>query len=86
VLALGGPRVAAFDGLLAEQDLVVVATPSGTDPALGRLALAGLQSAVARVCVCEVPPARPDRAVAAAGLALLPSTRRPLAVAVEALP
>ena len=34
VLALGGPRVAAFDELLAEQDLVVVATPSGTDPAL----------------------------------------------------
>ena len=42
VLALGGARVAAFDALLADQDLVVVATPSGTDPALARLALAGL--------------------------------------------
>ena len=61
VLALGGPRAAAFDALLAEQDLVVVATPRGTDPALARLALAGLSSASTRACVCEVPPAHPAR-------------------------
>ena len=85
VLALGGPRVAAFDELLAEQDLVVVATPSGTDPALARLALAGLASGAARTCACEVPPAHPARTVAAAGLTLLPSARRALAVPVEAL-
>jgi hypothetical protein len=85
VLALGGPRVAAFDDLLAEQDLVVVATPSGTDPALARLALAGLTSGAARTCACEVPPAHPARTVAAAGLMLLPSARRALAVPVEAL-
>jgi len=85
VLALGGPRVPAFDELLAEQDLVVVATASGTDPALARLALAGLESAAGRVCVCEVPPARSARSLAAAGLTLLPSARRALAVPVEAL-
>ena len=86
VLALGGPRVAEFEDLLAEQDLVVVATPSGTDPALRRLALAGVGAVAARVCACEVPPAQLGRAAAAAGLVLLPSARRPLADAVEALP
>ena len=86
VLALGGPRVAALDALLDEQDLVVVAAPSGTDPALARLALAGLQTATARACVCEVPPAHPARTVAAAGLTLLPSARRAIAGTVEALP
>jgi len=85
-LALGGPRVDAFDELLAEQDIVVVATPGGTDPTLARLALAGLAPGVARACACVAPPARPALALAAAGLALLPSVRRPLEVAIEALP
>ncbi len=85
VLALGGPRAAAFDELLADQDLVVVATPSGTDPALARLALAGLAAGAARTCTCEIPPPHPARTVAAAGLTLLPSARRALAVPVEAL-
>jgi hypothetical protein len=85
VVALGGPRVAALDALLSEQDLVVVAASSGTDHALARLALAGLQSTTARACVCEVPPARPARAVAAAGLTLLPSARRAIAGTVETL-
>jgi hypothetical protein len=86
VLALGGPRVAAFDALLAEQDVVVVATAPGTDPALARLAIAGLAGEHARACVCEVSPAHPGRALAAAGLTLLPSARRALAAPVEALP
>ena len=81
VLALGGPRVAVFDECLAEQDLVVVATASGTDPALARLALAGLDGATERACVCEVPPARSARSLAAAGVTLLPSARRARAVA-----
>ena len=85
VLAFGGPRLAAFDELLAEQDLVVVATPYGTDPALARLALADLAAATTRACACEVPPAHPARSLAAAGLTLLPSARRALAVPVEAL-
>jgi hypothetical protein len=86
VLALGGPRVAAFDELLAEQDLVVVATPSGTDPALARLAVAALASAAVHTCVCEGAPAQPARWLAGAGLTLLPSARRALAGPVEALP
>jgi hypothetical protein len=85
VLALGGPRTALFDELLYEQDLVVVATPRGTDPALARLAVGSLPTAGSRVCVCEIPPAHPARALAAAGLALLPSARRALAGPVEAL-
>jgi hypothetical protein len=82
VIALAGPRAAAFDALLESQDLVVVAVAPGADPALARLAVAGLRRAVA----CEVPPAHPGRALAAAGVALLPAVRRALAVPVEALP
>lgn len=82
VLALGGPRSAAFDALLELQDLVVVAVARDADPALAGLALGGLAHAVA----CVVPPADPARSLAAAGLALLPSTRRALAAPVAALP
>ena len=78
VLALGGPRAAAFDALLAEQDLVVVGTRRDADPVLTRLAVAGLAGA-ARACACEVPPSHPARLLAAAGIALLPSARRALA-------
>jgi hypothetical protein len=81
VIALAGPRAAAFDALLAEQDLVVVAVAAGSDPALAQLAVAGLQRAVA----CAVPPAHAGRSLAGAGVALLPSARRGLAAAVEAL-
>jgi len=78
VLALGGPRVASFDGLLAEQDLVVVAPRSDADPVLARLAVDGLAAAAMCACSCEVPPAPPARALAEAGLMLLPSARRAL--------
>ncbi len=81
VLALAGPRAAAFDDLLAMQDLVVVAVAPAADAALARLATAGLQ----RALTCPVPPADPGRALAAAGLALLPSTRRALAAPVAAV-
>jgi hypothetical protein len=78
VLALGGPRAAAFDALLADQDLVVVGTRGGADPTLARLAVAGLAGGV-RACACEVPAAHPARTLAIAGVALLPSARRALA-------
>jgi hypothetical protein len=84
VLALGGPRTAAFDALLAAQDLVVVGARSGADPVLTRLAVAGLAGAV-RACACEVPTAHPARSFAAAGVALLPSARRALAIPVAEL-
>lgn len=85
VLALGGPRAADFEDLVAEQDLIVVATASGTDPALRRLALSGLTASAARACTCEIPTAQLGRAAAAAGLVLMPSVRRPLADAVGGL-
>lgn len=81
VLALAGPRRAAFDVSLAAQDLVVVAVPPSADPALAQLALAGLD----RALICPLPPADPARALAAAGFALLPSARRALAAPVAAL-
>ena len=81
VVALAGPRAAAFDELLALQDLVVVAVAPGSDPALARLAASGLD----RALTCPVPPADPGRILAAAGLALLPSTRRAIAAPVAAL-
>ena len=81
VLALAGPRRAEFDVVLSAQDLVVVAVPPGSSPALAQLALAGLERALS----CELPPADPGRALAAAGLLLLPSTRRALAAPVAAL-
>ena len=81
VLALAGPRAAAFDALLAMQDLVVVAVAPAADASLARLASAGLE----RALTCSVPPADPARALAAAGLVLLPSTRRALAAPVAAL-
>ncbi|MDP1846785.1 MAG: hypothetical protein Q8K79_03250, partial [Solirubrobacteraceae bacterium] len=81
VLALAGPRARAFDELLALQDLVVVGVAAGADPSLARLATAGLERAV----TCDVPPADPGRVLAAAGLVLLPSTRRAVAAPVAAL-
>ena len=81
VLALAGPRSAAFDALLAMQDLVVVAVAPASDAALARLATAGLE----RSLTCAVAPATPGRALAAAGLALLPSMRRALAAPLAAL-
>jgi hypothetical protein len=78
VLALGGARSPAFDALLGDQDLVVVATRSGTDPLLTQLAVAGLAGA-RRACACEVPAAAPARSLAAAGVLLAPSARRALA-------
>ena len=78
VLALGGPRTAAFDALLSGQDLVVVGMRSGADPILARLAVDTLDGAV-RACACELPAARSARSLAVAGVALLPSARRALA-------
>ena len=85
VLALGGPRVAAFDELLAEQDLVVVATRSGAAPALARLAVEGLAAEAVCTCACEVPGAPQARVLAEAGLLLLPSARRALAGPIGAM-
>jgi len=63
----------------------VVAPPRGTEPMLGRLALAGLGSPHARTWIWEAQPSQPARTLAAAGLVLLPSMRRALADAVAEL-
>jgi hypothetical protein len=42
VVAITGPRSAATDELLAEQDQIVVVLPAEADPRLGRLAVDGL--------------------------------------------
>jgi hypothetical protein len=81
VLALAGPRTGAFESLLALQDLVVVALAPDADASLAQLAGAGLDHAV----TCAVPAADPARALAAAGLVLLPSMRRALAAPIAAL-
>ncbi len=78
VLALGGARTAAFDAVLADQDLVVVGARTDADPCLTRLALAGSARSHARVRV-RVPAAPLARGLALAGVALLPSARRALA-------
>ncbi|MDX6690342.1 MAG: hypothetical protein QOG15_1799 [Solirubrobacteraceae bacterium] len=86
VLALGGPRVASFDALLAGQDLVVVAPRTDADPILARLAVDGLAAQAVCACACEVPPALgPARRLAEAGLVLLPSARRALAGPIGAM-
>lgn len=81
VLVLAGPRRAAFDALIREQDLVVAAIPRGADAALGILACAGFE----RARVCEASLGGPARALAAAGIAVLPSWRRALAETLRVL-
>jgi hypothetical protein len=84
VLVLGGPRPAAFDALLAEQDAILVLTRPGADPAMAALAAGGLpESGPARgVRALALGPAA--RALAAAGLAVPAPVRRALDAAVEA--
>ena len=81
VCALAGPRGAALDRLLLTQDVVFVAVAADDPPALGEVALDGLTALGARARVLAVPAgAGPARALASAGVALLP----PLRAAVEA--
>ena len=62
VIAVTGPRTAATDDLLADQDLIVLVLPTGAEPGLEPLALAGLQRCTAPVLVqspLDTPGARP---------------------------
>jgi hypothetical protein len=76
VLVLGGPRPAAFDDLLREQDRVLVLTPAGADPAMGALALGGLPAVGPPPVACAVGLGPATRALAAAGLAVPAALRR----------
>ena len=85
VLALGGPREPAFDALLADQDLVVVATrPSASGP-LAELALAAVADVATRAVACEVGPTAAGRLLATAGLRIPPALRRALSAPLEAV-
>jgi hypothetical protein len=85
VLALGGSREPAFDLLLADQDLVVVATrPSASGP-LAELALAAVADVATRVVACEVGPTPAGRLLATAGLRIPPALRRALSAPLEAI-
>jgi hypothetical protein len=83
VLVLGGPRPAAFDALLAEQDRLVVLTRPGADAAIGALALAGLPAAGASGAAGTVALGPAARALAAAGFAVPAGLRRVLEAAME---
>jgi hypothetical protein len=71
VLALAGPRPAAFEPLLAELDLAIAVLPAGADDSLRALALTGLPTP-ARHLAAPLAPG-PARWSALAGLARLRS-------------
>lgn len=71
VLALAGPRPAAFEPLLAELDLAIAVLPAGADESLRALAIAGLPTP-ARHLLSPLAPG-PARWSALAGLARLRS-------------
>jgi hypothetical protein len=83
VVALCGPRDAAFDHLLAGQDIGIVATGDAADE-LVRLGVESLEAVVGRAlpapALCGVGAWR-----ARAGLSAGPATQRALAPALEAL-
>jgi hypothetical protein len=85
VLALGGPREPAFDALLAEQDLVVVATRPSAGGPLAELALAAVADVATRAVACEVGPTPAGRLLATAGLRIPPALRRALSAPLEAV-
>lgn len=66
VVALGGPRGAALDALLAEADLVVV--PGAGDDPRGRAALAGVATVSDRAVPWPRTPGPPWRRLAHAGV------------------
>ncbi len=78
VLALGGPRDPAFEGLLEVQDIVLVVTGSDAVPGLVAMALEGLARRGITACACDPPCGLASRLLAASGLGLAPSLRRAL--------
>ena len=71
MIAVAGPRDAAFEPLIAEVELVLAVLPAGADPALRELVSAGLPSRAGAI----VAPLRsgPPRWAAMAGLGRLRS-------------
>lgn len=84
VLALAGPRDAVLDRLIAAQDLVVVAQPSGADGRLAALALESVGALGVPAVACAPPVGARGRTLAAAGVAASRAAAAALAPAVEA--
>ncbi len=84
VLALGR-RDPCFDGLLREQDRVLVAASPVADAALASLAIAGLAAVAREARACQVGPSPLARAVVASGIWVPAAIRRPLGEALRGL-
>jgi hypothetical protein len=77
VLVLGGPRLEALDGLLADCDRVIVAGRAG-DEDVAPLAVAGLGPLADRTAAATVTLGPVGRALAASGLGVPAALRRAL--------
>jgi hypothetical protein len=78
VLVLGGPRDAAFDVLLAEQDLIVVLTCGGQSDTVTALAVAALDALDVRAVARPLALRPAARALAGLGVGVPPVLRRAL--------
>jgi hypothetical protein len=81
VLAVAAARGPAFDGLLAAQDLVLVARGAGAGEALARIALSDLETLGCRAAVYDLVSGPVGRTLAAAGAAFGPAPLGPPALA-----
>jgi hypothetical protein len=80
VLALGGPRGAALEALLDEQELCVVTSRPGADATIPALAVAGLRARLPAGGVCAV-----EVAAGPLGRGVRPARGGPLATVLAAL-
>ena len=85
VTALGAPREDELDSLLRVQDRVLVAAGPETDPVIARLALESVSPIAASEGTLELPAAPAARALATAGVALVPPLRAHVDAALEGL-
>ncbi|HEX8084257.1 MAG TPA: hypothetical protein VF529_08200 [Solirubrobacteraceae bacterium] len=86
VVVLAGAREDRMDGLLRDQDAVLVALPEPADGAVADLALAGLADLGVPAEILAIPAtSAPIRALAGSGLAALPPLRAPIDAALASL-
>lgn len=83
VVVVAGPRGPAFDGLLAQQDLVVLVVRPGEDPELVSIAVAELSRLGTPTAPVELPSSPGATALARSGTALVAPLRGPLLAALR---